>query len=321
MTAIENGLGGYGLNGLGSLDGVGRGQERGLRREGNTINAGRYEITIRRDEVIIRDRINGEHSRIWGDPHLHTGDGDRASFTNDNLTLDLPGGVKITIKPTAPDANGASWIDQVGVMYRDKGMIARGVHDGAPVFTGEMSSATVDQLLPDGTVLHTNGSIDDWIFADGTEMTGGDANARWGEHNLDGRGGVSRNNFSLDGELQGGGDVYDRLYAVLAKLEQMKNSQLGRLTDLLQRKEKKEKLENDLQKLRESGSGPESPEVVALERQIENVGNNLEADLQKAQLELQRTQSLISQTTTLLTNLIATDGQNALSIIRNIRAG
>ena len=63
---------------------------QGLTRQGNSIDTGRYRISVRRGEVKIYDKQTNTWVRAWGDPHLHTSDGDKAQFHKDNLTIDLP---------------------------------------------------------------------------------------------------------------------------------------------------------------------------------------------------------------------------------------
>ncbi|MBK8095879.1 MAG: DUF1521 domain-containing protein [Planctomycetes bacterium] len=310
--------------------------EDGIRRNGNVITVGNYEITIEKDRMAVRDKTTGKEFSVWGDPHLHTGDGDRASFTDDNLTLDLPGGVKITLKPTAKDANGASWIDQIGIMKGKEGMLVSDVHGNGPVFGGPTSSAEVDQAHVDGTVLSSGREIDDFHFADGREMVGGDANGRWGEHALDGRGGMSRLDFAkkLVGDVLGGastggakpksGDFYERLYAVLAKLEKLKDGALADLEDATGRKEAKE-----AKKGTGGGGSVGKPADDPLDKPEGGGGKapgnggetgNVEADIARAQGEIQRIQNYINQVTQLISNMVAQEGQNALRIVGNIRS-
>ena len=70
-----------------------------LATAGNVIRTGRYDITVSKGEVKVYDRQTKTWVRAWGDPHLHTSDGDKAQFHKDNVTLDLPDGTKVTIRP------------------------------------------------------------------------------------------------------------------------------------------------------------------------------------------------------------------------------
>ena len=44
----------------------------------NAIDTGRYLITFKDGEAAIFDKQTNTSVRAWGDPHLHTGDGDKA---------------------------------------------------------------------------------------------------------------------------------------------------------------------------------------------------------------------------------------------------
>lgn len=270
-----------------------------LQIDGNTIKAGNYDITVNKDEVIVRDRTTGKEFRAWGDPHLTTGDGDRMSFTKDNLTIDLPGGVKLTIKPTPEDANGVAWIDQVAVMAGTEGVIAEGVHsDQGPTIGAVQDGSVVDELLVEGTVLHTGAEIDDLILSDGTELTGGDPAARWGEHNLDGRGGTSKYDFTKKPQVEpqepgaGNGASSTKKTGIFNP-----NSEYAPLLDAL----------GDLDKQRAD-----------LLNQIET-GD--ETAKKRALLDLQDLDSRRQQFYSLITNLMAQDAQTKLSILRNLRNG
>jgi hypothetical protein len=286
-----------------------------IRRNGNTIRVGDYEIVITKDSMKVRDVKTGKTFEVWGDPHLHTGDGDKMSFTENNITINLPGGVKITVVPTEKDANGAAWIDRIGIIAGDEGMMIHDVH-GSPRFGQIRDAATVDSTDDDGLLLRTGAEIDD-LFSGDREFVGGDPNARWGEHDLDQL--AQRGWLGGDDGNAMTGDKYDRLYAVLAKLEQMKERQLTRLGKLLDDKEQKDTLQAAKSEWISEGNSAESfPGNDRLEKLSEA---NLESQLKFAEMELQRTESLLTQTTTLISNLVANDGQTAMRIIGNIRMG
>jgi hypothetical protein len=107
--------------------------------KGNVIDTGKYEIVVSKDEVIVKDKETGKWFRVWGDPHLETSDGDKLGFTQDNLTIDLPDGTKITIVPTEANADGVAYIDTLYVMQGSKAVEVENIHgDGAPEF-GEVT--------------------------------------------------------------------------------------------------------------------------------------------------------------------------------------
>ena len=281
-----------------------------IKIDGKTIKAGDYDITVNKDEVIVRDRKTGKEFRAWGDPHLTTGDGDRMSFTKDNLTIDLPGGVKLTIKPTPEDANGVAWIDQVAVMAGTEGVVAEGVHsEQGPTIGAVQDAGVVDELHGDGTVLSTGAEIDDVILSDGTELTGGDPTARWGEHNLDGRGGTSKYNFTNlktaqvePQEPAGNGTASTKKTGILNP-----NSDYAPLMTALA----------DLDKQRaELLKAIENPP-----REDGKITQKGETDQKVALLQLQDIDSRRQQLNSLITNLMAQDSQTKLSILRNLRNG
>jgi len=289
-----------------------------IKRNGNTIRVGDYEIIITKDSMKVRDVKTGKTFEVWGDPHLHTGDGDMMSFTENNLTITLPGGVKITIVPTEKDASGAAFMDRISIIAGDQGIMIGDVH-GTPQFGPVGDGESIDGIDADGLLLTTGAEIDD-LFTGGNEIVGGDADARWGEHDLDEIASFADEaTGSGDSSTEGVGDKYDRLYAILAKLEEMKDRQLTRLGNLLDKKERKDKLMGEKSEWISAGN-PEStfPKNEEL-KQLSDA--NLESQLKMAEIELQRTESLLTQTTSLLSNLVANDGQTAMRIIGNIRAG
>lgn len=289
-----------------------------IRRNGNTIRVGDYEIEITKDSMKVRDLKTGKEFEVWGDPHLHTGDGDKMSFTENNMTITLPGGVKITVVPTEKDANGAAWIDRISIIAGDQGIMIDDVH-GTPTFGSIEDGQTIDGIDADGLLLSTGAEIDD-IYAGGREIVGEDVNAPWNEHNLDRIARIDFGSSGGEGASTGGiGDKYDRLYAILAKLEEMKDRQLTRIGNLLDKKERKDQLTAQLGAWTSLGKDEKDfPNKAELDR-LSNA--NLESQLKREETELQRTESLLTQTTALISNLVANDGQTAMRIIGNIRMG
>lgn len=171
----------------------------GIAMRDGKIDTGRYEIEAREDEVWIRDRHTNTWVKLWGDPHGLTSDGDKFQF-HENVTFDLPDGSKITVKTTPKDANGVAWIDSLCVLKGKQGIEVTGLHDGKQGANfGSVTSdvAGLERKYADGTILtvQENGQIDD-LFTTRGEIIGGDPKARWGEHQIDGRGGRSARNFS-----------------------------------------------------------------------------------------------------------------------------
>lgn len=166
-----------------------------------TIRTPDYEIVIQKGEVTIRNPKTGASVRAWGDPHLHTSDGDRMKFHTDNLTIDLPDGTKVTIKPTPVDGNGVSYIDSVAVMNGSKALVVGNLdprnESAVPTERSYDSAGAVrglDRSWHDGTVLHVGKDVDDLrATAKPNALLGQQQDG--GEQSLDGMGGLSANNY------------------------------------------------------------------------------------------------------------------------------
>jgi Domain of Unknown Function (DUF1521) len=170
----------------------------GLRYLGNNqYETQRYLITVNKGEVTVFDKQTKTSVKAWGDPHVTTGDGDKMQFHKDNLTLDLQDGTKLTLKPTKPDANGIALIDSLAIMTPNGGgELIENIANAPTVGKHFDSSIELDRLWSDGTVLRAGKQVDDLFYASsGKEIVGGDPNAKFGEHALDGKGGTSAIDF------------------------------------------------------------------------------------------------------------------------------
>lgn len=185
----------------GDTDSSGETDGEPLSVEGNgTVDTGRYTIEATHNTVKIKDNETGKWIKAWGDPHLHTSDGDKAQFHEDNLTIDLPDGTKVTLQPTEKNGNGLSFVDKVAITKGDEAVVISGVHDNkisnTGVLDGEGAADGVDLSFEDGTVLEVGDELDDLFFTDENgdrleEMVGEDRSQRFNEWMLDGRGGAS----------------------------------------------------------------------------------------------------------------------------------
>jgi hypothetical protein len=166
-----------------------------------TIKTPGYEITIQKGEVIITNTATGASVRAWGDPHLHTSDGDQMKFHKDNLTIDLPDGTKVTIKPTAVNEQGVAYIDSVAVMNGSKAYVVGNLdprNTSATPSEQHYDSVSavrgLDRTWHDGTVLTVGNDVDDL-----RTTTKESRNVGWmptgGEEDLDGLGGLSQNAY------------------------------------------------------------------------------------------------------------------------------
>lgn len=359
--------------------------QHGLVTNGSdTIDTGRYLISAKEGELKIYDKETNTWVKAFGDPHLHTSDGDKAQF-HENLTIDLEDGTKITIQPTPKDAAGVAWLDKVAVTKGTQAVVMTGFSDGkAGVNMGNVlnNAEHVDRQFADGTVLRAGRQVDDLTFAsDGKEIVGSDPTQRWGEHQLDGKGGVSRWNPAWDlpkphqlpfpirfplpfhpglnldklrdvlknfdpakttGGLQDGlqkivdqaqqllesitgggkgggtnvrdmvredavrgsqteqvgedvaagkgGDIYSRLFAVLAKLQKQMENKLGQI----------------------------EKHAASMDAKGDQAGVLDKATLDKLQFELQQIQNIMNQVTTTATNLLKSEHDTRMSVIRNL---
>ena len=162
----------------------------------NTYQTYRYKIEVKNGQVEVFDLKTKTSVKAWGDPHLHTSDGDKMQFHKGNVTIDLEDGTKLTLKPTAPNAQGISLVDGVQIMTPKGGVQVDNISGpGGPKGRMFADSARLDRAWADGTVLEARGEVDDLFFKTGKEVVGGDPTQRWGEHLLDGKGGRSDIDF------------------------------------------------------------------------------------------------------------------------------
>ena len=181
------------VRGTGSINNTTSGEGAGSVR---TIKTPSYEITIKKGEVIITNPQTGASVRAWGDPHLTTSDGDQMKFHKDNLTIDLPDGTKVTIKPTSLDANGLSYIDSVAVMNGSKAYVIGNLDPrnttAVPTQQHYDSVSAVrglDRTWDDGTVLSVGSDVDDLRATSDVNRLLGQLES--GEESVDGLGGRS----------------------------------------------------------------------------------------------------------------------------------
>ena len=143
---------------------------------GNTVDTGRYCITASKDEhgrLEVTDKQTGKKFKVWGDPHLETGDGDKTDFHKKACTVNLPDGTKITIDPT--DGGDKTFIEKVAITRGDQAVEMTGFQGEGEIKTEQKTGQgqALDQQYEDGTVLKTkNGEIDDLVLPNGQEITG-----------------------------------------------------------------------------------------------------------------------------------------------------
>jgi hypothetical protein len=316
----------------------------------DTVDTGRYLVNFNEGDVRVFDKQSNTWIRAWGDPHLHTSDGDKAQF-HDNLTIDLPDGAKMTFKTTEPDSRGIALIDSVAIMKGSEAVVVTGISDGeSGVRIGNVlnNADSVDAAWADGTVLRAGQQIDDLTFAaDGREILGSDPTQRFNEHMLDGKGGESINRpdtFSdaasgangVDGtgktddaegvsDIPMGGSISAMLMAILQRLEK---SMRSRLEAFKEKSELKSQFENKLSKLDNEitatlkGDPPGDVSGLqdqrdALVKQMNDSGLS-EGALKSAMMEFQELQNLLAQITTAATNIQKTYHDSSMNIAQNL---
>lgn len=276
-----------------------------VRVNGNKISAGRYEISVDKGQVTVKDTTNGKSFMAHGDPHLTTSDGDHMQFQADPITIDLLDGVKVTITPT-PIQNGLALVDQVGVMQGGEGVAVTDISGNGPKFGSITNSAAIDRLHKDGTVLEVRGDVDDlFARANGREFVGSDPTQRFGEFLLDGIGGGSRYNFEgMDAGLlssSSGIDLFTRLQLLLPELDRQMSATFDKI-DAVQKKitENMSKKPED----RKPAAGEMEPET----------------QLQILMAGMQRLQQIRQQLVETITNLSKTDHESKMAVVRNFRS-
>ncbi|XSC45547.1 DUF1521 domain-containing protein [Bradyrhizobium sp. RDT10] len=141
---------------------------------GNTVDTGRYCITASNEhkgQLEVTDKQTGKKFKVWGDPHIETGDGDKTDFHRKAATFDLPDGTKITIDPT--NGEGKTYIEKVAITRGDRAAEMTGFRGDLKTELKSGQGQALDQQYEDGTVLKTkNGEIDDLVLPNGQEITG-----------------------------------------------------------------------------------------------------------------------------------------------------
>jgi Domain of Unknown Function (DUF1521) len=141
---------------------------------GNTVDTGRYCITASNEEsgrLEVTDKQTGKKFKVWGDPHIKTGDGDTTDFHKKAATFELPDGTKITIDPT--NGEGATYIEKVAITRGDQAVEMTGFRGNLKTELKSGQGRALDQQYEDGTVMKTkNGEIDDLVLPNGQEITG-----------------------------------------------------------------------------------------------------------------------------------------------------
>ena len=314
--------------------------------DNGVIDTGRYLISASEDhggELIIKDKETGETIRAWGDPHVETSDGDFMKFHQESLTIELPDGTKVTLKPTElTGGKGAEWIDSVAITKGDEAVVLTGFHDGVRgnlrndgIKTG-WEAAAIDNEFEDGTVLRAGAQIDDLyhVNANGEatrEIRGG---SRRNEHDLDQLvGGRAQNNLDIadfanltedendpftnvaGGDSTVAGSKKGKmpkglsLAGMLAWLAGQANSELrSKVAELGELQAEKRKLSGELTKA--ANDGEENAGAQSRMERVEELMPLVQAEVQELTGQRKQLQEM-------LTNLLKADKQVGDTTVRN----
>jgi hypothetical protein len=194
---------------------------------GNTVDTGRYCITASNEhkgQLEVTDKQTGKKFKVWGDPHIETGDGDKTDFHRKAATFELPDGTKITIDPT--NGEGKTYIEKVAITRGDQAAEMTGFRGDLKTELKSGQGQALDQQYEDGTVLKTkNGEIDDLVLPNGQEITGNNVK------DIDGFAGTGPAQGTDDQILQNLNGVIDGLHLSPQEKDALKTvvSLLGRV--------------------------------------------------------------------------------------------
>jgi hypothetical protein len=292
----------------------------GVWREGNEIHTERYKLVCNQDEVWMYDKTNGTKTRVWGDPHVHTGDGNKYDFYEDNLTIDLPDGAKITFVPTEME-NGVSFIDELHVMKGDDAYQVTGIHDGEPQFVDmEGKAGTLDGMQADGTVLRAGQELDDLYHSL-------DPNKEIPDGVLDGKGGKSLNEtFDSDVEteqlLEALKNASGNIFALMLILHKIASKErISMMQDFGELTQQQMKADRDLKNHPvDEVNDPVTGKPTQAYKDKEKAYNNLDTKLKGAEFRLQNANSFVQQLSELITNMSKADNDAKMSFARNIKS-
>jgi hypothetical protein len=145
---------------------------------GNTINlANGYKLEFdEKHSAMSVIEPNGEKMRVWGDPHIDIGNGDKKieGDFKDDVTLKLSDGTKITIQTASKnpnDPNSPTFADKVDIISPDGECVRiAGLMNGGEALTigGVLTNgAAIDAEVADGTILEEGADANTWVLEDG----------------------------------------------------------------------------------------------------------------------------------------------------------
>lgn len=215
-----------------ATSGTGSSSGAPLTVKGNEIDTGRYTITASKDDggtVKVFDKQTNTFVKAFGDPHVETSDGDKMGFTKNGLSISLPDGTNVHMKPTDVK-DGVSWIDSAMVEKDGKAVTLDNIHGKGDIKTSQPKTGT-DELRQDymtqgQTVLDASSQDVGDLYMTGADGKRTKEIVNTGkEMSLDGMGGAL-NTADGAGRGEGTSDARGKEFAVNAEL-------LGKLGQIL----------------------------------------------------------------------------------------
>ncbi len=123
----------------------------------------------------------GKKTRIWGDPHVHEGDGGKWDFKKD-MSFVLPDGTKIGVKTVPWGKNGEATVTgSIDIMNGNQRATIGNIDKNKDLSdTGIQNDRwALDARTPDGDYAVMGGNGDDWFLNGKNEIVGG--NMKTGE--------------------------------------------------------------------------------------------------------------------------------------------
>jgi hypothetical protein len=212
VTVNENGAS---QSSAGSSDATGNGA---LSVNGNSVDTGRYVITGSTDQdgsLKITDKQTGQTDTIWGDPHLDTSTGQHAEFQKDGLTINLPDGTRVEMKPTALD-NGVAHLQGALISKGGDAVTMSGFTGGGGMQTSgvQQDSESLEQqyMTPNETVLDAGqDGVADLHYTNADGSMGAQLTSTDPTTSLDGAGGADPSGSTFGADGTGGAGSSDKL--------------------------------------------------------------------------------------------------------------
>jgi len=116
-------------------------------KDQNTIiTRGGYEIKYQGTDVIMKDPRTGKWTKVWGDPHVKTSDGDSFDWKTHRATFVLPDGTKVTMNAENKDGvvKGLTVTDGFSTVQASGGSFANSQVVHNPFYSAYTDATTAD---------------------------------------------------------------------------------------------------------------------------------------------------------------------------------